>query len=109
MAWVVLLAVNVLCPVIAQAGCSHPWVQRAGISASLFDLGLLESGVNSAHPKALSGGSSNRRDPCAGGACSRSPELPPRSAVRISPTSEQWCELPAEWARLASLFASHFA
>ncbi len=43
-ACLVLAALNAVAPAQAQAGCSHPWVRDAGISASLLDLGMLESG-----------------------------------------------------------------
>src|ERR1700677_655805 len=98
-AWLVLAAVNAILPAQAQAGCSHPWVQGPGASASLLDLGLLESGLHPSLPETGPAGSPDRPGPCAGGACPRSPEWPLRSTVQISPHSDQWGELPAEPAR----------
>jgi hypothetical protein len=101
-AWLVLAAMHALAPTQVQAGCSHPWVQASGISASLFDSSLLESGFQRSLPGPRSSPrSSDRRGPCADGSCSRSPELPPSSTGQISLSSEQWGNLPAGRLRMS--------
>jgi hypothetical protein len=95
-AWLVLAAVNAVLPARAEAGCSHPWVQSTRISTSLLDLGSIETGRHDSLAERGSPGSPGRPGPCAGGACSRSPELPLSSTVEVTPHSDHWGGLPAE-------------
>ena len=95
-AWLLLAAVNAILPAQAQAGCSHPWVQGAGNSASLFDRSFVEAGFHPLLPERGLPGSPERPGPCAGGACSQSPELPLSSTVQITADIDQWGDLPAE-------------
>jgi hypothetical protein len=94
--WLVLAAVNTIAPVQAQAGCSHPWVQTRSNSVSPPGRRLLESALHPSLAGPGSTGSSDRRDPCAGRACSRSPDLPVSSPIQILPENDQWGDVPAE-------------
>jgi hypothetical protein len=91
-------AVQVLASAEARAGCGHPWVQGSGLSASLLDLSLVGSGVDPTPIQPASHRPSDRSGPCAGGACSRSPELPLSSTVEITPDGDHWGDLPADLA-----------
>lgn len=90
-------------PTEVRAGCNHPWVQHSDPFGSLNELDLF----GASHPgiDADSGGVPDRRErrsPCAGGACSRSPDLPVSRSDSIPGPMEQWGDLPAALDHLAS-------
>jgi len=95
-AWLVPTVLIAVLPAEARAGCNHPWVKSNGLSGSLVDLSLLDPSDRGADPEPRSPKPDDRPGPCAGGACSQAPELPPSSTVSVSSDSELWGDLPAE-------------
>jgi hypothetical protein len=98
-----LAAVAALSPVEANAGCNHPWVHRDNLSSSLDDLAPFDSSRQGIDPDPVVPGKSEHRSPCAGGACSRLPDLPMSNSDSIPGPSELWGELPDGAGRSARL------
>jgi hypothetical protein len=94
-AWLVIAVVQMFAPAPARAGCSHPWVRDAGVSAAPFNLSNFASGGHKLLPEPSSSEGSGHRGPCAGRACSQPSEMPPISTVLMSPQRDQWGGLPA--------------
>jgi hypothetical protein len=93
-AWLALTVMGMLSPAEARAGCDHPWVKRADLSGILNHLVVLEpshrlEAPDSELPRP------QRRSPCAGGACSRTPEMPVSSTDPPPSRIEFWSDLPA--------------
>ena len=100
LAWLAVTVLSALLPAEARAGCNHPWVTRAGQSGPLIDRAVLDP---SSHPTIQEPESSPPADPqspCAGGACSRAPNLPASSTVPVPNRAELWIDLG--FARLSS-------
>jgi hypothetical protein len=95
-AWLVLSAVNAILPTQAQAGCNSPWVHQSSLDASLVNLRLLDPGFQSLIAEPWAHQPSDRRGPCAGGSCSRAPEVPPSPTMLISLHGERWGDVTAE-------------
>jgi len=97
LAWLVPAVLSAVLPAEARAGCNHPWVKGTGVSAPLVGLSVLDPSDGGSIPEPRS---PKPRDdhpgPCAGGACSQAPELPPSSTVTVSSDGELWGDLPAD-------------
>jgi hypothetical protein len=89
-AWLAIALLNAVLPAEVHAGCNHPWVKGTGFSPPLVDLSLLDPSDHTAIPEPK-----DRPGPCAGGACSRAPELPPSSTAPVSGTGPHWGDLTA--------------
>jgi hypothetical protein len=90
-----LAAVAALLPTDVRAGCNHPWVHRAGLSDSLNDLAILDVGHHEFNADSEVPEKPGHGSPCAGGACSRLPDLPISTSGSIPGQVELWGELPA--------------
>jgi len=98
-----LAAVAALLPTEARADCNHPWVRHTDRYSSLNDLDLFDSSHQGPNPDSGVPEKSEHRSPCAGGACSRLPALPIRTADPIPGQLELWGELPpGSYPRVAS-------
>jgi hypothetical protein len=95
-AWLVLSALNAILPTQAQAGCNSPWVHQSALDAALVNLRLLDPGFQSLIAEPWAHQPSDRRGPCAGGSCSRAPELPPSPTTLMSLHGERWGDVTAE-------------
>lgn len=94
-ACLVLAVANAVVSSQAQAGCSHPWVQRSGLTGSAIDAGALTPGLQAIlHDPGFSR-PADRRDPCAGRACSRPSRWPGSPTIASSPPPDHWVNLPA--------------
>jgi hypothetical protein len=100
MSWLVLLAMTAFFPTQAVAGCNSPWVPRPGVDPPQNELRLFDPAFESLLAEPWSRQPSDRRAPCAGGSCTRSPKLPAGSTILISSYGERWCDLPAESTRM---------
>ena len=97
LAWLVPAVLSAVLPAEARAGCNHPWVAHTGLSAPLVDLSVLDPSDRGSVPEPRSPRPRNDHPrPCAGGACSQAPDLPPSSTVTASSDGELWGDLPAE-------------
>jgi len=94
-AWLMPAVLSVVLPAEARGGCNHPWVKGTGRSAPLVDLSLLDPSDRGAIPEPKSPKRQDDPGPCAGGACSQAPELPPSSTARVSSDGELWGDVPA--------------
>ncbi len=93
MAWLAVAVLSALLPAEARAGCNHPWVTRAGQSGPLIDRALLDLSGHTAIPEPESSPPADPPSPCAGGACSRAPNLPASSTVPVPNRAELWIDL----------------
>jgi hypothetical protein len=93
LAWLAVAVLSALLPAEARAGCNHPWVTRAGQSDPLTDRAVLDPSGHPAIQKPESSPPADPPSPCVGGACSRAPNLPPRSTVPVPNRAELWIDL----------------
>jgi hypothetical protein len=73
----------------ARAGCNHSWLTQPTSPSALVDLKILtdDPGSDPSHP------GSPASTPCARGACSRAPAIPPTSAEPAPRRAELWGSL----------------
>jgi hypothetical protein len=96
-AWFASAVVSAMLPgVEARAGCNHPWVKVTGVAATTADLHVLEAWEQRVHAERASPIPQDHSYPCAGGACSPAPGLPPISIVMVPGAGELWCDLASE-------------
>ncbi|MGP0062268.1 MAG: hypothetical protein ACLQGP_01535 [Isosphaeraceae bacterium] len=95
-AWLMLAAAVAMSPTEARAGCNSPWVHRAGLSDSFNELAIFDSSDQGLDRDPALPDRGEHRSPCAGGACSRSPDLPIRTSDSIPGQMELWGELSAD-------------
>jgi hypothetical protein len=93
LAWLAVAMLSVLLPADARAGCNHPWVTRTGHLGPLIDRAVLDPSRHTTIQEPESSPPADPPSPCAGGACSRAPNLPASSTVPVPNRAELWIDL----------------
>ena len=90
-----LAAIGLLSAAEARAGCGHPWVRPATLPDTVSGLRILDDLANSDPSHRGAPGEPGHPSPCARGACSPAPAIPPTSAERIPHELKLWGVSPS--------------